>query len=56
MEVGQTGVNGALAVKTVELGTKIVIETVPLQLQVWREALHRFIEPTKVVPHKTLSW
>ena len=33
MEVGQAGVNGALAVKTVELGTKIVIETVPLLLQ-----------------------
>lgn len=32
MEVGQAGVNGALAVKTVELGTKIVIETVPLLL------------------------
>ena len=33
MEVGQAGVNGALAVKTVELGTKIVIETVPPLLQ-----------------------
>ena len=33
MEVGQAGVNGVLAVKTVELGTKIVIETVPLLLQ-----------------------
>lgn len=33
MEVGQAGVNGALAGKTVALGTKIVIETVPLLLQ-----------------------
>ena len=33
MEVGPAGVNGALAVKPVELGTKIVIEAVPLLFQ-----------------------
>ena len=33
MEVGPAGVHGALAVKPVELGTKIVIEAVPLLFQ-----------------------
>ena len=33
MEVGPAGGHGALAVKPVELGTKIVIEAVPLLFQ-----------------------
>jgi len=39
MEVGPAGVHGALAVRPVELDTKIVIEAVPLLLRSMEGAL-----------------